>query len=148
MSNYPIWWDTTVTIYNRYKDPQTDVVRWFRHTVTNCFWKDTGNKVSVGDTVLETNDIICRIPEDPKFLEPYAWAQLPNDKMSEHFTCGADDIIVKGEITDEIDEYVRGKHSSDLLTKYKGLQGCMTVERMSINIGPGRVCPHYYVKGI
>ena len=33
MNNYPSWWDTTVTIYNRYEDPQTNLVSWHRHVV-------------------------------------------------------------------------------------------------------------------
>ena len=66
---------------------------WFKHFIPKCFWKDTGNKITVGDTVLETNDIICRIPENPQFVEKYQWLNLPNDEMSKYFTLGEGDII-------------------------------------------------------
>ncbi len=148
MSNYPIWWDTTITIFNRFEDPQTQIVTWFKTVVPGCFWKYTGDKVTVGETVLETNNIICRIPENSNFKEKYEWITLPNDKMEEFFTLGKGDIIIRGEVSDTIDEYISGKRSTDLIAKYKELQGCMEIQEIAINVGIGRNNPHYYVKGI
>lgn len=148
MNNYPSWWDTTVTIYNRYEDPQTNIVSWFRTVVHNAFWKYSGNKITVGNTVLETKDIICRLRKDDAFLEKHQWLALPNDKMSEYFTLAEGDIIVKGEVSDTIDEYVSGKRSSDLKKKYKALQGCLEIQVWANNTGGGRGNEHYYVKGI
>lgn len=148
MSNYPIWWDTTLTIYNKFEDAQTQIVTWYRSVVENCFWKYVGDKIVVNQTVLETNNIICRIPENDKFLEKYRWVQLPNDEMSQYFTLGPGDIIIKGEVNDVVNEYATGHRSSDLVAKYKNLQGCMEVQQIAINIGMGRNEPHYYVKGI
>lgn len=146
--NNPLWWNTTVTIYNKYTDAVTDLVTWHKHVIHDCFWKYVGDKVTVANTVLETNNIICRIPENDAFLENYKWEALPNDLMDDYFTLSQGDIIVKGAVDDEIDEYEKGHRSSDLLAKYKKLQGCMEVERYAINIGGGRNNPHYYVKGI
>ena len=148
MSDYPIWWDKTLTIYNRYQDPLTNYVTWFRHVVTGCFWKDTGNKITVGDTVLETNDIICRIPENTAFLEAYQWINVPTEDKANYFTLGQKDIIVKGEVSDVISEGVSGHRSTDLIAKYKKLQGCLEVQRIGINVGAGLCNPHYYVKGL
>lgn len=148
MSNYPIWWDTTITIYNKFEDPQTQVIKWFKHTVENCFLKYVGDKVKINQTVLETNNVICRIPQDEQFLEKYEWIQLPNDKMEQYFTLGTGDIIIKGDVDDIINEYQAGHRSTDLVNKYKQLQGCLEVQEVAINIGIGRNNPHYYVKGI
>ena len=148
MNNYPSWWDTTVTIYNRYEDPQTNLVSWFRHVVNGAFWKYSGNRVVVGKTVLETKDIICRLRKDPNFLEKQDWINIPNDLMSNYFTISQGDIIVKGDVADEIDEYVSGKRSSDLKKKYKALQGCIEIQEWANNTGGGRGNEHYYVKGI
>lgn len=150
MSNaiYPEWWNTTITIYNKYTDPQTEIVKWYKSVIHGVFWKYIGDKIAIGKTVLETNNIICRIRKDDRFLEQYQWLQIPNDKMSEYFTIGKGDIIVKGEVNDEINEYQKGHHSTDLINKYKDLQGCMTIERVAINVGAGRCDEHYYVKGI
>lgn len=146
-NNYPQWWDKTITIYNKYQDKQTQVVRWYRFTVDNCFWKNVSSKITVGDTVLETYDLVCRIPQSDLFLPPYQWEELPNDKMSNYFTLSKGDIIVLGEIKDEIDEYSKNKRSTDFLAKYKDLQGCMTIDRVSINTDTGMLNPHYHVRG-
>lgn len=148
MNNYPSWWDTTVTIYNRYEDPQTNIVSWFRKVVSGAFWKYSGNKITVGNTVLETKDIICRLRKDDAFLEKHQWLALPNDQMSQYFTLAEGDIIVKGEVADVIDEYTSGKRSSDLKKKYKALQGCLEIQVWANNTGGGRGNEHYYVKGI
>jgi hypothetical protein len=148
MNNYPSWWNTTVTIYNRYEDPQTQLVTWYRHVVEGCFWKYTGNKVVVGNTLLETKDIICRLRKNDKFLDKVDWIKQPNDKMPNFFTLSQGDIIVKGEVDDEINEYASGKRSTDLKKKYKAVRGCLEVQEWQDNTGGGRGNEHYYVKGI
>ena len=147
MMGYPIWWDTSLTIYNQFKDPQTKVVHWYRNVVHKCFWKSTGNKVTIGQVELDTNSTLCRIPKDDRFLERYVWEALPNDQMPKFFTLGPGDIIVKGEVNDVIDETVKGSRSTDLLQKYGRLQGCIEIERFANNTGIGRNDKHYYVVG-
>lgn len=147
MSNYPIWWDTSITIYNKYEDPQTQVITWYRHTINNCFWKTSGDKVNIGDVVLDTNSIICRIPSQSNFLENYLWQAKSNDNMGNYFTLNVGDIIVKGTVTEEINEYSRGHYSSDFIAKYKK-QGCLEIQEFAINVGRGRNNPHYFVRGI
>lgn len=148
MNNYPSWWNTTITIYNRYEDAQTNLVSWFRHVVDGAFWKYSGNKVVVGNVALETKDIICRIRKDERFKEKHEWIAVPNDSMSNYFTLSQGDIIVKGEVNDTINEYQSGKRSSDLKKKYKGLQGCLEIQEWSNNTGGGRGNEHYFVKGV
>lgn len=148
MNNYPSWWNTTITIYNKYTDPQTQVVKWYRHKVEGAFWKYSGNKVVIDKVVLDTKTIICRIRKDEKFLERHKWISVPNDKMSNYFTFAQGDIIVKGDVEDEINEYTSGTRSSDLKKKYKALQGCLEIQEWSDNTGGGRGNEHYFVKGI
>ena len=145
--SYPIWWDTTITIYNKYEDKQTQLVRWYRHVIDKCFWKASNNKVSINDTVIDSSNILCRIPKQGNYLEKFDWVALPNDTMEEYFTLGQGDIIIKGEVDFEIDEYVKGKRSTDLLEKYK-YKGCMQIDQFSDNTGIGRNNEHYYVTGI
>lgn len=148
MNNYAPWWNTTVTIYNKYEDAQTQLVKWYRHVIPNCFWQYSGNKVVINNVVLDTNTIICRIRINKDFLEKYEWIKKPNDQMNDYFTLGQGDIIVKGEVDDEINEYASGSRSSDLKKKYKALQGCMEIQEFSINTGGNRGNEHYYVRGI
>jgi hypothetical protein len=86
------------------------------------------------------------VPIHPAFLERYLWNDA-QDK-SKYFTFGPGDIIIKGNVADEIDEYASGYRSSDILTKYKKLQGCMVVDKCAVNVGPGVGLEHYYVRGV
>lgn len=147
MAYYPPWWETTVTIYNKFEDRLTHNVTWYRHVVKGTFWKNTRNKVTIGEVTIDANTVICRIRQDKKYLEPHEWIEIPNDEMEEYYTLGRGDIIVKGEVEDIVDENLKGHRSSDLLSKYKMLQGCMEIEDVSINTGTARNEPHYFVSG-
>lgn len=147
MNNYPVWWDQTVTIYNKYEDPTTQLVTWHKRSIPNCFWKYKRDVAKIGEATLETSYILCRIPKNESFREKFEWLNLPNDVMGDYFTLGVGDIIVRGEISDTINEYTKGHRSSDLIAKYKNLQGCMQIEAISINVGAGRCNEHYYAQG-
>ena len=148
MSRYPVWWDSTITIYNRYEDPLTHVISWHKHVLTDCFWKNVSEKLTVGTTVLETNSIICRIPESELYLEKYVWDMLDDSRKDDYFTLGYKDIIIKGSVDDVINEYASGHRSTDVLAKYKKLGGCLEIDTFSNNTGAGRGLPHYHVRGI
>lgn len=146
MSNYPEWWNTTITVYNKFEDQTTRIITWYRTVLQNCFWKYTGNKIVVGETTLETNSTMCRVPVHPAFLERYLWNNTAD--KSTCFTLGTGDIIIKGEVNDEINEYASGYRSSDILTKYKKCGECMVIDKCAMNTGLGRGLEHYYVKGV
>ena len=147
MISYPVWWDATITLYNRFEDPTTHVISWYKHTISNCFWKDVGNKVTVGNTVLETNNIICRIPEQSNFVSKSVWDAKTADAKPNYVTLSAGDLIIYGDVSDTINEYTDGHRSNDILEKYSA-SGCMRVERFVNNTGAGRVLPHYHAIGV
>lgn len=147
MFGYPIWWEDTITVYNKFTDPLTNVVTWHRTVLTGCFWKYEHEKIMVGQTLLETNHTICRIPQNEKFLERYQWEQQPNDTMNDFFTLSQGDIIAKGEVEEEIDEYTKGHRSTDFVAKYKALRGCIEIETVAINTKTGTNNKHYHVSG-
>ena len=144
---YPVWWDTTITIYNKFTDKQTNVVQWFKSVVTDCFWQLSGTEINVGGTVLDAKRITCRIPKDEKFLEKQDWVLVPNDQKGNYFTLGQGDIIVKGECDFVIDEYTKGHRSTDLLGQYQDYQACMEIKEFSNNTGTGRNNEHYLARG-
>ena len=146
-TGYPIWWETTVTIYNKYVNPQTQVVSWFRTVVEDCFWQLSGTIVNVGSVVLDGKSIVCRIPKSENYMEKADWINLPNDQMNDYFTLAPEDIIVKGVCTEQIDEYTKGHRSSDLLGKYSQYQACMLITQCSNNTGKGRNTQHYVARG-
>lgn len=144
---YPVWWDKTITAYVKYENPLTQLVTWHRYVIKNCFWDDTGDKVKIGETVLDSTGILCRIPEQSNYLPKYAWESVPNDEQDKYFTLGLGDILVLGEVDDEINEYVSKKRSSDFIARYK-LKGCMEVQTISNSTGAGRCYPHYLARGV
>ena len=147
MSKFPAWWADTVTIYNRYEDPQTDLITWTRTVLTDCFFKNANNKVTVGQTVIETNDIIVRIPQKTNYRAYATWLMLGNDVRPNYFTIHQGDIIVKGNVTDTIDEYNSATNSNALLTKYKKLGTCLVVNNFNDNATAGRGLKHYRIMG-
>lgn len=147
MSNFPAWWADTITIYNRYEDPQTNLITWTRTVLTKCFFKNANNKVTVGQTVIETNDIIVRIPRSDKYRDYATWVMLGNDVRGNYFTLHQGDIVVKGSVTDEINEYNKALNSNALLDKYKELGICLVIKNFEDNTGVGRGLKHYRVVG-
>ena len=148
MNHYPSWWNETITIYNKYTDPVSKLITWHRHVVEeSAFWKNVGNKIMIDNVVIDTDTIICRIKKDEQFLPKHEWIALPNDEMDNYYTLGRGDIIVLSEVTDEIDEYTSGYRATDLVHKYKDLQGCLTIDEVTINTDGGRGNEHYLVRG-
>jgi hypothetical protein len=147
MNNYGPWWNETITIYNKYTDPVSKLITWHRHVVSGAFWKNIGNKIEINNVTIDTDAIICRIRIDEQFLPKHKWIALPNDEMDEYFTLGRGDIIVRDEVEDEIAEYTSGYKSTDLVKKYKDLQGCLTIDEVTINTDGGRGNEHYLVRG-
>ena len=145
---YPIWWDTTVTLYNKSEDPNTQLITWYKTVLPNNFWKNAHNKINVGETILETNNIILRVPQSDLFKEYGQWLLTSSDNKSMYFTFNQGDIIVKGEVEDIINEYETGHRSTDLLEKYKRQGDCFQIESFQNNTGKGRGTPHYYIRGV
>lgn len=139
-----MFWNKTITLYNKYEDEQTGLIRWYRHKINNCFYKVTNNKVNIGNVQLQTNDNIIRIPEQRDYLPPYKWVELPNDKKGEKLTLQTGDLIFLGDIEENIDELTSGKRSSDIISKYKTV-GSVFITSVNINdFVPGA---HYFVRG-
>lgn len=147
MNHYSSWWDDTITLYNKYTDPVTKRTLWFRTVLSDCFYKHTVEKVTVGNTTLSSNVSICRIRVNDAFVDKRSWNELSASEKRSCFTLSAGDIIVAGDTEFEIDEYEKGKHSSDLIAEYKEWPGCFTVEVANINVGGGRGNEHYYARG-
>lgn len=148
MSNLPFpWWDKTITIYNKVVDPTTQRISWYRTVVKNCFWKYVNNTYTIrgSNVLLETKDIICRIPKDKRYADKATWKGL-SDK-SDSFTLANGDIIILGEVEDVIDEYTTGKRSTDIIAKYKEVDACLEIDTYVDNVRTGVDLEHYKVIG-
>ena len=144
----PPWWNTTITIYNHYEDPITNHVSWMSTIVHNCFWKINNDSVFVNQTNSSSfslkNVVLCRIPKNDNYLNPYDWKRLDNETMKTKFTLQNGDFIVKGEVHDIVDEYTKSQRATDIKDKYKEL-GVMTINTISDNSDDARGIPHYMV---
>lgn len=147
MNHYPAWWSTTITLYNKYTDPTTRQVKWFPHKIEGCFYNHVKDRLSLNNSVIESDSSKCRIRVDERFVNPNDWKELTDKEKLEKFTLASSDIIVAGDVDDVVDEQVRGSRSSDLLAKYHDWPGCFTIEVASINVGIGRPNEHYSAKG-
>lgn len=143
MNNYPEWWNTTVTLYNKYTANNGEVT-WYRAVLKGCFWGYETKYNRVDNATEMTKVLICRVRVNEKFVEDFEWQALA-DKTS-RFTFSEGDILVRGEVADTIDEYTSGSRSSDLLKKYKSR--CAEITEYKINVGGGRVNEHYLVRGV
>ena len=147
MNEYASWWDTTITIYNKYTDPETHKETWFRHVIEDCFYKHTQDEVVLGQAKITSDVSICRMRVNPLFKDKRSWNELNSDQKEQFFTLAVGDIIVAGETDFIIDEYQKDHRSSDLVKAFKEWPGCFTVKTASINVGGGRGNEHYYAKG-
>ena len=153
MSNLPFpWWDKTITIYNKYIDPTTQRVTWYRTVVKNCFWKQVNDLYNMGrygmSTVgiqLEVKEIICRIPADKRYVDKQTWKSLTDREGK--FTLANGDIIILGNVDDVIDEYTAGQRSNDVLAKYKEEDNGLEIYAYVDNVRQGVALEHYRVVG-
>ena len=148
MNNYPKWWDTAVTLYNKYTNPTSKKVTWYPSVIEGCFYQHTLDKITVGNSTISSNVSICRIRVNDKFVNKRDWNELPDEEKKQFFTLSESDIIVAGEVDFEVDEYENGKRSSDLMKVYKEWPGCFVVETVNINVGGGRGNEHYLARGM
>lgn len=147
MNNYPEWWSSTVTVYNKYTDPVTKKVSWFPHVIEGCFYSQVKDRITFNNSVIEADSTKCRIRVSDDFINKKDWNNLSDDEKMSKFTLAAGDIIIAGEVDDVVDEYTKGDRSSDLIAKYNDWPGCFIIETVAINVGPGRGNEHYSAKG-
>ena len=139
------FWAHTITLYNRHEDSTEGTVKYYRHVLHNCFVKRTNNQVTVGNTHIQSDDTIVRIPSQPDFLPIFEWKKADDGTKAKFITLQADDLIIFGAVADDIDEYTSGKRKNDIIEKYKDL-GYMSVK--SFNLNTFLPTKHYYVRGI
>ena len=139
-----MFWNRTVTLFNKYEDEQTGLIKWYRHVLNDCFFKTTNNAINVGGVQLQTDENIIRIPENSNYIEPYKWVHLFEDEKKQKFTLKSGDLILLGEVTEEIDEYTNGKRSTDIIKKYAVL-GSVFIK--SVNINDFIPNAHYLIRG-
>lgn len=148
MSNYyPMWWDTTVTVYTKYENSDTKLITWYKTIIDGCFFKSTQARVQFSTNSIESPSLICRIPKQDNYISKLEWDRIDISLIPNVFSIGAGDIIIKGAVDDYINEYESGHRSSDLLTKYRAYDMALVVKSVTVDVGIGRVDEHYCIRG-
>lgn len=138
-----MFWNKTITLYNKSEDDQTGI-KWYRHKLENCFFKSTRNVSEGGGVQRATTDTVIRIPKQNNFLAPFEWVGLSDRDKANYLTLQEGDLIILGDVHEDIDEYTTGQRSSDLIAKYSTL-GSVFVDSVRNNTDlPGA---HYFVGG-
>lgn len=140
--SYPHWWNETITLYNKYFD-EDGIARYKRKVLTGCsYGKDIYEEDANGIKKLISLNIL-RIRKNPDYLNWIKWNEIEDKDETEKFTLNMQDIVVIGEVEDEIDEDTKGLKANDLLEKYK--TNAFTIKDAKENVKVGLV--HYKVIG-
>ncbi len=106
----------TITLYNRIRaaDSPDKKEHWRKTVLHHCFWKSVVNTGFSGTEASVRNAYVTRIPQDECYL-PYAeYVKSPDG----HFTVSQDDIVILGEIAEEITGE-NGHMAAQVLNRYK-----------------------------
>lgn len=116
---------STITLYNSYPDKSSgkSIIRFKRTVLKNCYFDKEIIKDIRSDRFSGEDSFICRIPENDAYTDDYQGEEG-------RFTLKPGDIIVEGEVFDEIED-MEGKRPSDLLKKYSGRS--FSIEEVSKN---------------
>lgn len=90
----------TITLYNRIRAADTPdrKERWIRTVLHNCFWKSSVGTTFSGTDAGIRNIYTVRIPKDPRYLPYHEFVKKP----AWYFTVSQEDIVILGEIQEEI----------------------------------------------
>ncbi len=115
----------TITIYNKYIDNRAE--KWQRSVVRDVNWQATKAVSGSRDGLLSSNVATIFIPftSHTEYLVPKAWAL---DKTS-HWTLQEGDVIVRGEVTDEITDVFTMK---SLYAKYDNVVQITSIDAMDM----------------
>lgn len=136
----------TVTIYNQVKgiDPITNkaFTIWRRRVLTGCSWRRSMQTLQVGTVQITSEDYIVQVPYSELYVPYYEYEDMTADEQEQHFTGNAGDLIVRGEIADEIGVDMTVTRLKD---KYNGR--ILTVKAFQNNALDGFPLKHYQYIG-
>lgn len=132
--------NTTITILNKLRsiDSATKQDVWYKSVVPLCAWSQYSESAISGDTVSIGGHFIVRVPKQANFLPYSEWKDNPDG----HLTFSVGDIIIKGEIDDDI---ITANTVPRIFQKY--LPDAFYVKVFQNNTGTIPLAEHYRVEG-
>lgn len=103
MAGFSLFYNNTVTLYNRYFNPETEVEKWYPTVLPNVNLVITRGVAikKAGTADADTAKLFVDMKRLPKpYLESVAWSQLSDEKKEKHITfTSAEDFFVEGDTT-------------------------------------------------
>lgn len=103
MAGFSLFYNNTVTLYNRYFDPETEAEKWYPTVLPNVNLVITrgANVTKAGTADADTAKLFVDMKRLPKpYLEPVAWSQLSDEEKARYITfTSAEDFFVDGDTT-------------------------------------------------
>lgn len=139
-TQYPRWWNTSLTVFNRVFDPDTKATTWQKTILQNCFYLQNSGLARSGVEIRANDNYVVRIPANEAYIPQAEWETMQSGQEG-RFTLAPGDLIFKGEILDEIES---GSGNS-LLEQYK--PDCFKIQSVYDGTGYG-VLGHYMAEGV
>lgn len=103
MAGFSLFYNNTVTLYNRYFDPNTEAEKWYPTVLPNVNLVITrgANVTKAGTADADTAKLFVDMKRLPKpYLEPVAWSLLSDEEKERTITFNsAEDFFVEGDTT-------------------------------------------------
>lgn len=133
----------TVTIYNRYQYKNSTgkiITTWKRSVINGCGQIYKSVLTSNNGIQLAGTQQMIQIPHTENYVDEYEWDSMINDSRADRFTAQSGDLIVLGEVEDEVDEF---SVIEDIEKKYASLS--FKIKQVNKNYGVGYPIPHIQV---
>ncbi|WP_066689071.1 hypothetical protein [Christensenella intestinihominis] len=92
-----------VTVWNRWRNPETGKDEWFRHILpVKCKWKTHVNRDVSGGTANIANSLVLVVPYSELYRKPQVWAALNAEDRKKFFTLQGGDLAALDIQTAEI----------------------------------------------
>lgn len=116
---------STITLYHKWtrlcEETNRNVTSWVRFVLRDCYFGMQDVETLSDTTLNQASSYTARIPQNADYVEHYEGTG---------FAVSPEDIVVKGEVEDEVRDE-QGRRPSDLLKKYKPF--CFTVQTFTDN---------------
>lgn len=125
--------NTHITIYNKYIEDRAE--KWQRSVVRDVNWQDTKAVMGTKQGLLASNVATIFIPmsNNTEYLAPKAWQAL--ESKSSAWTLQEGDIVVRGEVEDEItpaDDDTPAVTIKSLYAKYDHVAQITSIDAMDM----------------
>ena len=140
-TEYPEWWNGTITLYNKYIDDENRRVIWYRHVLSGCYIGTKDVRSVNGSEITLANTTVIRVPYSQIYIAHDSWDK--SDARDDHITFRVGDIIVKGECETEIDENKSGSRSNDVISNNSENAFVIKLFADNTNVSPR----HYRIEG-